>query len=485
MFGHAFFIHPFVYSGSFRYVRKLILTFRSQYNQDMLKYIFYICCGFFLGSCYSEADTEIYIRITGSDPDVPVVLSVGEQDYSLILDSMGIARMDLSSLSEASEGVLRHGVYNLPLFIEPHRSFEIYVSLYPENLGAEFNGIGGLKNEIWNGKYFRHFPDSVYAFGEEAFIDEIEKSRQENRYILDSLGNDASFTEVVMKKAELFVLEMLTQYPNRHADLSGELNFVPSDAYLGYVSKQLKDKGDLFRYGEYRRILTEWVSFCVGLKLSARHTFRELQYRLNFVDSSFTDANVEEYLVHKFVMDYVEREGIDSLARIKRIYDLKVKQSDLRKNFNDICQSWQRILPGQPCRTFVCRENDTTTVSLSDFRGHYVYMVLWGLDCKPSRSILTYFRDYALRLKNRNIIFAGVACQGEWDRWKTVVQEMKPGGIQLFLEESEDLLNFFKVERFPRFILLDPDGRIVEAWMSSPADPGTFEKLKKIAGKSS
>lgn len=309
----------------------------------MLKYIFYICCGIFLSACHAERNTEIYVRITGGKPETPTALWVGEKRFFLTLDSMGEAMLELPSLEHSSEGMLTHGEYLLPLFIEPFRSFEIHVSLYPDDFGAEFYGAGALKNEIWNGKYFRYIADSVYILNEEAFIKVMEESFCEHRRILDSLETDHSFTDFVGKKAELVVLEELIKFPQKHAILTDSPNFFPSASYLVYVNDRIKQREHLLKEVQYRRLLSGWIPFYVGLTMPGKDAFQNLKYKLSYIDSSFIDSSMKEYLVDKFITDYIKKEGTDSLYPIKSIYENRVKDSSLKVRFNAFCQSLERI----------------------------------------------------------------------------------------------------------------------------------------------
>ena len=209
----------------------------------MLRTVFCICCGLFLWACRPETRPEIYIRIVGAEKDVPTVLTIGARKYPLVLDSMGVAVLPLPSLSGFSEGKLKYGVYRLPLLLEADQGFEVYMSVLPGDLGAEFSGAGALKNEIWNGKYFCHFADSAYMLNEEDFLTLIAENRQADRRMVDSLGENALFTALLEKKLELLALKRLVRYPEQHAKLTGQRNFMPSEFYCKYV----KERSDSLR----------------------------------------------------------------------------------------------------------------------------------------------------------------------------------------------------------------------------------------------
>ncbi len=234
----------------------------------MLRTVFCICCGLFLWACRPETRPEVYVRIVGAENDVPAVLTVGGREYPLVLDSMGVAVSALPSLSGFSEGELRYGMYRLPLLVESGRGFEVYMNVLPGDPGAEFSGAGALKNEIWNGKYFRRFADSAYILEEDAFLSLVAENRKADRHMADSLGRNALFTALVEKKLALSALERLVRYPERHAELTGQRDFTPSEFYCRCVEERFREQEVSLKQEACRRIWTEWMKVCAGTDTS-------------------------------------------------------------------------------------------------------------------------------------------------------------------------------------------------------------------------
>lgn len=66
--------------------------------------------------------------------------------------------------------------------------------------------------------------------------------------------------------------------------------------------------------------------------------------------------------------------------------------------------------------------------------------------------------------------------------WKQTIKKMGLGGIQLHLGENwEWLKNFMPASMsVPRFVLLDREGKIIDANMSRPSDKATAERFHKL-----
>lgn len=86
------------------------------------------------------------------------------------------------------------------------------------------------------------------------------------------------------------------------------------------------------------------------------------------------------------------------------------------------------------------------------------------------------------RLHRRNICFVSISVDKDWTAWEKKVEADSLGGIQLIAGEDRSFRNAYLVQGIPRFILLDPEGKIVDANMSRPSDPETFRFLNSLPG---
>ena len=66
-------------------------------------------------------------------------------------------------------------------------------------------------------------------------------------------------------------------------------------------------------------------------------------------------------------------------------------------------------------------------------------------------------------------------------KWEETVKGEKLGGIQLHTGGDEAFTSAFRVKGIPHFILIDPEGRILEANMSRPSESKTVEYLSMYA----
>jgi thiol-disulfide isomerase/thioredoxin len=120
------------------------------------------------------------------------------------------------------------------------------------------------------------------------------------------------------------------------------------------------------------------------------------------------------------------------------------------------------------------------TTSLSDFKGKYVYIDIWATWCGPCKVEIPFLKKIESRYHDSNIEFVSISVDdarrsGTMEKahkaWKTMVTKKELSGVQLFTGSGweTDFVQNFKVSGIPRFILIAPDGTIVNADAPRPS----------------
>jgi thiol-disulfide isomerase/thioredoxin len=118
---------------------------------------------------------------------------------------------------------------------------------------------------------------------------------------------------------------------------------------------------------------------------------------------------------------------------------------------------------------------------LEDLRGKYVYIDVWATWCGPCRGEIPFLQKVEEKYKGKNITFVSLSVDvdKDFEKWKTFVKDKSLGGIQLFADKNwnSDFTKAFGINSIPRFILIDPAGKVVSADELRPSDPKLQVKL--------
>jgi thiol-disulfide isomerase/thioredoxin len=119
--------------------------------------------------------------------------------------------------------------------------------------------------------------------------------------------------------------------------------------------------------------------------------------------------------------------------------------------------------------------------SLESMKGKYVYIDVWATWCGPCRAEIPYLKKAEEKYHGKNIEFVSISVDTDKDheKWKTFVTEKALGGIQLFADKNwnSDFIKAFGINSIPRFILIDPNGVVVDADAKRPSNPKLIEQL--------
>ncbi len=148
---------------------------------------------------------------------------------------------------------------------------------------------------------------------------------------------------------------------------------------------------------------------------------------------------------------------------------------------------------GNPSPTFVSYENFAGgNTSLSDLKGKYVYLDIWATWCGPCLKEIPSLKRVEKQFEDKNINFVSISVdegkgyKGDaaeaYKGWKKMVTQKELTGMQLMADNGfmSDFIRAYKINGIPRFILIDPEGNIVNADAPRPSNPQLIELFKEL-----
>jgi thiol-disulfide isomerase/thioredoxin len=222
----------------------------------------------------------------------------------------------------------------------------------------------------------------------------------------------------------------------------------------------------------------------------------------NFSLQSFIISN--DYFTQDLVTNGTKENLDTAIEDYKEAYDaLKIKFSDVDSTHiaimdRNIEASINRInhfmapkiamrsefTKGTPSPTFINYENFSGgNTSLSDLKGKYVYMDIWATWCGPCIKEIPALKSVEKQFDGKNIEFVSISVdegrgyKGDateaYKGWKKMVTEKELSGMQLMADNgfTSKFIKDYKINGIPRFILIDPEGNIVNADAPRPSDP--------------
>lgn len=114
-------------------------------------------------------------------------------------------------------------------------------------------------------------------------------------------------------------------------------------------------------------------------------------------------------------------------------------------------------------------------VTLKSLRGKYVYIDVWATWCGPCKAEIPFLTKIENDYHGKNIHFVSLSVDRMADKakWMSYVKDNKLQGIQLMADKdfSSDFVKKYNINSIPRFLLIDPAGKIVSGDAERPSDP--------------
>lgn len=107
---------------------------------------------------------------------------------------------------------------------------------------------------------------------------------------------------------------------------------------------------------------------------------------------------------------------------------------------------------------------------------------MWATWCGPCQKELPFLKKLAEKYEGRNITFLGLSIDADKAKWEARVKSGALCGTQLHIGKGSKFQADYRISGIPRFILLDPNGRIVNPDMTRPSSDDTEKILNSQPG---
>lgn len=180
--------------------------------------------------------------------------------------------------------------------------------------------------------------------------------------------------------------------------------------------------------------------------------------------------------------------SMSTLPEKAKEYFAMIRSNTSSSQFIDLAKEKLTIInntkKGKPSPDFSFESIDGNVHSLSDFKGNYVFIDVWATWCAPCIQQIPAIKELEETFKNKNIVFISISVDREnaYPKWKDFVKKKELRGVQLYADNSFDsaFIEAYGISSIPRFIIIDPEGKIVNANAKKPSTQQCEEELAAL-----
>lgn len=190
---------------------------------------------------------------------------------------------------------------------------------------------------------------------------------------------------------------------------------------------------------------------------------------------------LKEFLLAKNIYFWMNEAGISpGLDSLYSEYKSQYPTSSYLTDLSDLHKAFTALLPGAPAPPIKTVTLQGDSVGLSRFKNKVVYVDVWASWCGPCVGEIPFSIELQKAFEeNDSVVFVNVSVDQDRDAWeKAMLKYDTWKGIHLLSGSS--IFKTYKMRGIPRYILIDKEGRIVNADAPRPSSDDIEKEIRQL-----
>jgi thiol-disulfide isomerase/thioredoxin len=373
------------------------------------------------------------------------------------------------------------------IYLAPDSKLEIFADDTDFHKTLKFSGNGNVENQYIADKNLtikNIDQKEIYLLDENTFINKVKE-------IMLNLKNNFKKTKFTQKgfiepeTKNLYFQEQVyyMNYESNHAYHSKIEDFKVSDKFPKLDQNINLDDEAAFQFSDsysYSQLIGEQFRKKIDLLMGGKDDYTDVvaipeieKLKSQSIKNALCGNLYYEITLSNPNCDYLYNSLLSLSTDTKFKEKVKVKYDKLKT-----------LKAGTTSTGFDYENHKGGTTSLESLKGKYVYIDVWATWCGPCRKEIPSLKKIEESYHGKNIEFVSISVDAlkDHEKWSKMVTEKELGGIQLFANDSwkSQFCVDYIIESIPRFIIIDPNGKIVNADAPRPSEEKLITLLNSL-----
>ncbi len=458
---------------------------------------------FTIFSCKTDQDTSVFDNqkafVVGhihNQINEKVVLSIEDKRLVESLHG-GDFRFEID-LDKSVYATFNHGDQLTDLFLRPGDSLYIQFNPVDGNNELIFSGGRNIENQFLKEKKqlkssFKLNDTSIFNKSPNDFSN-ITKQYQNSvdellkKYVGKPLEMDPLFKKQQSYLTKYEMGSLLLDYPLFKNDGFSELK-LPED-YFNFLSEIELNNAVVQNTIEYNSFIRSYIAR--KTKLSTLHdNINQInqplvwtQSKIAVIENEVTLPNIRANLITESVEWHLYHHACENIDSLITIFKNTNPDADDALRINSFANRCQALRPGKVAPTFSGIDVDGNVFMSSSLIGKYIYIDVWATWCGPCKKETPHFEKLIETYKDHpKMAFISISFDEKKKMWDRYMEKTDLKGIHIISPKAFEskMANAYGISNIPRFILIDQNGKLINADAPLPSSKEIKSILAKLA----
>ena len=406
-----------------------------------------------LASCGRDKTVRVFGHIEGKDSVVTFI--VDEQSHKFNLDAKGYFSGEIA-LTKSTYAFVRPGYCYV--FLSPGEELEINLN-HSVSSSLEYRGtLGAINNYLNEQRRNQRFDFKMYSEEEEAFVRNVKAMMDRQVLLLEAKNLGKEFTRLERERIRYQYAEQVSYYPQFHRQDSEV--YRPGPVFDDFLLSFPVNNDEMMMFQNFRTFALNYIYY--------RGRNLDVKRLVNYIQQSVESEKVRDYLLSEVVYNHFREKGLVDADYLLPVCWQVMKDSNRLARVNQIVDQWRRLSAGVTAPD-VELQSGSQTVHLRDLKGNFLYICAWNpWDNVWQRHSKTW-NELAKAYQKKNIRFLTFRIgRQENPDWSSNMADVV--GEHFIVADPLQFSRDYMINFTPRYLLIDPTGRIVGANVDAPSE---------------
>ena len=347
--------------------------------------------------------------------------------------------------------------------------------------GMKFEGKNAPVIEYLNSITYNPIIPPEYERSLEEIVSLVNEKTDEAANLLKARKLEAvnpEFAKLEEGRIKYSYLISLVMYPMGH--IMFDTTYRPNEEYYSTLEKYVQEDESLIDLDIYREFIIEAALVLGSKDKEISGIYNKNVARLKYIAQHFKNDKLKQSLLNEIAVRQIKKNGINNITELENIYNTYVTDPTLRAAYKTEYDKWNIAVAGKLSPDFEAKDINGKTYSLKDFKGKYLYIDMWATWCGPCKREMPYLKELEKKMEGKNITFLGLSTDEDKAAWEETVKSGELSGVQLLLGRGSQFQRDYNIDGIPHFILIDPDGKIINPKAVRPSSADAEKILNAL-----